>query len=52
MAAHGTSRGRLTQKLAVVEHPIAGHELRAIKRYLATRDDSCPGCSSPSGASP
>ena len=25
-----------------VEHPIAGDELRAIKRYLATRDDHLP----------
>jgi type 1 fimbriae regulatory protein FimB len=25
-----------------VEHPIAGDELRAIKRYLATRKDSLP----------
>jgi site-specific recombinase XerD len=25
-----------------VEHPIGGEELRAIKRYLATRDDSLP----------
>jgi type 1 fimbriae regulatory protein FimB len=25
-----------------VEHPIAGDELRAIKRYLQTRDDSLP----------
>ena len=25
-----------------VEHPIAGDELRAIKRYLATRDDRLP----------
>ncbi len=25
-----------------VEHPIAGGELRAIKRYLKTRDDSLP----------
>jgi type 1 fimbriae regulatory protein FimB len=25
-----------------VEHPIAGDELRAIKRYLAARDDSLP----------
>jgi type 1 fimbriae regulatory protein FimB len=29
-----------------VEHPIAGDELRAIKRYLATREDNLPwwGC--------
>src|SRR4030095_4663362 len=32
-----------------VEPPIAGDELRAIKRYLATREDNCPGCSCPSG---
>jgi integrase len=32
-----------------VEHPIAGDELRAIKRYLATRTTSCPGCLRPSG---
>ena len=25
-----------------VEHPIAGDELRAIKRYLATREDRLP----------
>jgi integrase len=25
-----------------VEHPIVGDELRAIKRYLATREDSLP----------
>jgi site-specific recombinase XerD len=25
-----------------VEHPIAGDELRAIKRYLATRNDNLP----------
>jgi type 1 fimbriae regulatory protein FimB len=25
-----------------VEHPIAGDELRAIKRYLATRQDNLP----------
>ena len=25
-----------------VEHPIAGDELRAIKRYLATREDKLP----------
>jgi type 1 fimbriae regulatory protein FimB len=25
-----------------VEHPIAGDELRAIKRYLATREDNLP----------
>ena len=25
-----------------VEHPIAGDELRAIKRYLNTRDDALP----------
>ena len=34
-----------------VEHPIAGDELRVIKRYLATRRISCPGCSCPSAAS-
>jgi type 1 fimbriae regulatory protein FimB len=32
---------RLKNGLAV-EHPIAGDELRAIKRYLATRKDSLP----------
>jgi type 1 fimbriae regulatory protein FimB len=32
---------RLKNGLAV-EHPIAGDELRAIKRYLATRPDSLP----------
>jgi type 1 fimbriae regulatory protein FimB len=32
---------RLKNGLAV-EHPIAGDELRAIKRYLATRADSLP----------
>jgi site-specific recombinase XerD len=32
---------RLKQSLSV-EHPIAGDELRAIKRYLATRDDKLP----------
>jgi type 1 fimbriae regulatory protein FimB len=25
-----------------VEHPIAGDELRTIKRYLATREDNLP----------
>ena len=30
-----------------VEHPIAGDELRAIKRYMASRTDALPGCSSP-----
>ena len=25
-----------------LEHPIAGDELRAIKRYLATREDNLP----------
>jgi type 1 fimbriae regulatory protein FimB len=25
-----------------VEHPVAGDELRAIKRYLATREDNLP----------
>jgi site-specific recombinase XerD len=32
---------RLKNSLSV-EHPIAGDELRAIKRYLATRDDRLP----------
>src|SRR6516225_4294046 len=32
---------RLKNGLAV-EHPIAGDELRAIKRYLATRKDALP----------
>jgi site-specific recombinase XerD len=32
---------RLKSSLSV-EHPIAGDELRAIKRYLATRDDKLP----------
>jgi integrase len=32
---------RLNNSLSV-EHPIAGDELRAIKRYLATRDDKLP----------
>jgi type 1 fimbriae regulatory protein FimB len=32
-----------------VEHPIAGDELRAIKRYLAIREDNLPCCSCPSG---
>ena len=32
---------RLKNSLSV-EHPIAGDELRAIKRYLATRDDKLP----------
>ncbi len=27
---------------SLVEHPIAGDELRAIKRYLATREDKLP----------
>ncbi len=30
-----------------VEHPIAGDELRAIKRYLATREDNLPRHGSP-----
>ena len=38
---------RLKNSLSV-EHPIAGDELRAVKRYLATRTDSCRGSSSPS----
>jgi len=33
--------GRLKNSLSV-EHPIAGDELRAIKRYLATREDKLP----------
>ena len=41
---------RLKNSLSV-EHPIPGDELRAIKRYLATRTTSCPGCSSPSAGS-
>jgi integrase len=32
---------RLKNSLSV-EHPIAGAELRALKRYLATRDDRLP----------
>ena len=32
---------RLKNSLSV-EHPIAGDELRAIKRYLATRNDNLP----------
>ena len=32
------------------EHPVEGDELRAIKRYLATRQDSCRGSSSASRA--
>jgi type 1 fimbriae regulatory protein FimB/type 1 fimbriae regulatory protein FimE len=31
-----------------VEHPVAGDELHAIKRYLATREDSLPWSSFPS----
>ena len=38
---------RLKNSLSV-EHPIAGDELRAIKRYLAPAPTSCPGSSSPS----
>ena len=34
-----------------VEQPIAGDELRAIKRYLASRRMRCPGCSSPNAVS-
>ena len=41
---------RLKKGLSV-EHPIAGNELRAIKRYLATREDRLPCCSSQSEAS-
>ena len=37
---------RLKNSLSV-EHPIDGEELRAIKRYLATRGTTCRGCSSP-----
>ena len=37
---------RLKKGLAV-EQPITGDELRAIKRYLATRADNSPGSSSP-----
>ena len=33
--------GRLKGSLSV-EHPIAVDELRAIKRYLATREDNLP----------
>ena len=33
-----------------VEHPIPGDELRAIRKYLASREDNCPGCSSASAA--
>jgi type 1 fimbriae regulatory protein FimB len=35
-----------------VEHPIAGDELRAIKRHLATLPISCPGFFCPSAGSP
>ena len=42
---------RLKSGLAV-EHPIAGDELRALKRYLGTRTDSLPGFSCPSASSP
>jgi integrase len=44
---------RLKNGLAV-EHPIAGDELRAIRRYLATRTDSLPWlfCRSASSRSP
>ena len=41
---------RLKKGLSV-EHPIAGDGLRAIKRYLATREDRLPCCSSQSEAS-
>ena len=52
-AAIGTRRGQLDIKRSrlwverlkgslSVEHPIAGDELRAIKRYLATRTDNLP----------
>jgi len=35
--------GRAPQELALsVEHPIAGDELRTIKRYLAAREDKLP----------
>jgi hypothetical protein len=34
-----------------VEHPIAGDELRAIKRYIAIRTDALPWCSSPNAGS-
>ena len=34
-----------------VEQPITGDELRAVKRYLATRTDKLPGCSSPNAGS-
>ena len=34
-----------------VEHPVAGDELQAIRRWLACRDDDPPGSSSPSAAS-
>ena len=37
----GCGFARLKRSLSV-EHPIAGDELRAIKRYLATRKDSLP----------
>ena len=34
--------GRSSEKFLSVEQPIAGDELRAIKRYLATRTDKLP----------
>ena len=34
-----------------VEQSVAGDELRAIKRHLATRTDGCLGCSSPKAVS-
>ena len=34
-----------------VEHPIPGDELRAIKRYLATREDQLPWLLSPNAGS-
>jgi hypothetical protein len=40
------SLGQRRKNSLSVEHPIAGDELRAIKRYLAARDDRLPWLSS------
>ena len=40
--AHARLRVKRLKNSLSVEHPIAGDELRAIKRYLATREDKLP----------
>jgi type 1 fimbriae regulatory protein FimB len=40
--AHARLWGSCPKNSLSVEHPISGDELRAIKRYLATREDKLP----------